>query len=85
MLIYGITAALVARRADWVLGLIAGTALAFVDVTAGWAVSWWIGPGRPASGLTPMTVLGGAMTAFVLGGLAGAVGAWLGIRHSRAQ
>jgi len=80
LLIYGTVAALVARRRNWVHGLLASTVLAFTDVTVGWAVSWVIGPGRPESGLTPITVIGAAMTAFVLGGLAGAIGAWIGTR-----
>lgn len=80
LLIYGAAAALVAKR-DWVLGLIAATVLALTDVTLGWAVSWLIGPGRPEGGLTPATAVGAAMTAFVLGGLAGGVGAWIGVRQ----
>ena len=85
LLIYGVVAALVARRREWVLGVLAATFLAFCDVTAGWAVSWVIGPGRPEGGLTPMTVVGAAMTAFVLGGLAGGVGAWIGTRGLRGS
>lgn len=84
LLIYGTVAAMVARRRDWVVGLVAATVLAFTDVTLGWAVSWLIGPGKPESGLTPMTVVGAGMTAFVLGGLAGGVGAWIGVRRGRA-
>ena len=83
LLIYGTVAAMVARRRDWLLGLLAATVLALTDVTAGWAVSWLIGPGKPESGLTLMTVVGAAMTAFVLGGLVGAVGAWIGVRSRR--
>jgi len=83
LLIYGTVAAMVARRRDWLLGLLAATVLAFTDVTVAWAVSWLIGPGKPESGLTSMTVVGAAMTAFVLGGLAGAVGAWIGVRRRR--
>ena len=85
LLIYGAVAAMVARRRDWVVGLLAATLLAFTDVTLGWAVSWLIGPGKPEAGLTPMTVLGAAMTAFVFGGLAGGVGAWIGVRKGRAM
>ena len=84
LLIYGTVAAMVARRRDWVAGLVAATALAFTDVTIGWAVSWLIGPGKPEFDLTPMTVIGAGMTAFVLGGLAGAVGAWIGVRKARS-
>jgi len=85
LVIYGTVAAMVARRRDWVLGLLAATALAFADVTLGWAVSWLIGPGRPEGGLTAMTVVGAAMTAFVLGGLAGGIGGWIGVRKGRVS
>lgn len=85
LLIYGIVAALVAQRREWLLGLFAALAIAFTDLTLGWAVSWLIGPGKPEAGLTAVTVIGAAMTAFVLGGLAGSVGAWIGIRMARSS
>jgi hypothetical protein len=83
VLIYGTTAALIARRRDLILGLLGAIALALTDLTAGWAVSWWIGPGRPEGGFTVMTVIGAIMTAFVLAGLAGAIGGWIGVRFLR--
>lgn len=82
LLIYGVVAALVARRGDWLLGLLAALAMAITDLTLGWAVSSLIGPGRPASGFTLVTILGAAMTAFVAAGLAGGIGAWLGSRRA---
>ncbi len=80
ILIYGIVAALVARRREWLVGLFAAILMAFTDVTAGWAVSWLIGPGKPEGGLTTVVVVGAVMTAVVLGGVAGAIGAWIGVR-----
>jgi len=66
-----------------VSGLLAATAMALTDLTLGWGVSWVIGPGRPTGGLTAMTVVGAAMTAFVLAGLTGAIGGVIGVRWSR--
>ena len=83
LLIYGVVAALVARRRDWVVGVFAAMGMAVTDLTLGWAVSWIIGPGRPEGGFTTMTIIGAGMTAFVLGGLAGAIGAWIGVRGIR--
>jgi hypothetical protein len=83
LLIYGTVAALVARRRDWLLGLLAALAMGLTDLTAGWAVSWFIGAGKPEGGFTFMTVVGAVMTVSVLGALAGAVGAWIGIRSTR--
>jgi hypothetical protein len=31
------------------IGIIAGAIVAFVEATIGWAISWWIGPGRPSA------------------------------------
>jgi hypothetical protein len=67
-----------------VVGAFAAMGMALTDLTLGWAVSWIIGPGRPEGGFTTMTIIGAAMTAFVLGGLAGAIGAWIGVRGIRA-
>jgi hypothetical protein len=83
LLIYGSVAALVARRRDWLLGLFAAMGMGFTDLTAGWAVSWLIGPGKPEGGVTLMTIVGAVMTVSVLGGLAGAIGAWIGARRTR--
>jgi hypothetical protein len=85
VLIYGLVAALVARRRDWLLGLFAGALMGLTDVTVGWAVSWIIGPGKPETGLTAMTIVGAVITAFVLSGLAGAIGAWIGARKIRGS
>lgn len=83
LLIYGVVAALVARRRDWIVGVLAALAMALTDLTLGWAVSWWIGPGKPAGGFTVATIIGAVITAFVGAGIAGSVGAWLGIRSVR--
>jgi len=84
LVIYGAVAWLVARRRDWVVGLLAAMMMALTDLTLGWLVAWLIGPGRPAGGFTFVTVLGAVMTAFVGAGLAGGIGAWLGIRRRSA-
>jgi hypothetical protein len=85
LLIYGVVAALVARRRDWVTGLLSAMAMAITDLTLGWAVSWLIGPGKPAGGFTVVTIVGAIITAFVGAGLAGSIGAWLGIRGLRSS
>ena len=81
LLIYGTIAALVARRRDWHTGLFAAIAMALTDLTFGWAVSWLIGPGRPAGGLTTTTVMGAALTALLAAGVAGSIGGWVGVRR----
>ncbi len=85
LLIYGAVAALVASRRDWVTGLLAAMAMAITDLTLGWAVSWLIGPGKPPGGFTAVTIVGAIMTAFVGAGLAGSIGAWLGVRRLRGS
>ena len=82
-LIYGAVAALVARRRDWAVGVLSALVMASTDLTLGWAVSWLIGPGKPAGGFTVPTIIGAIITAFVIAGLAGTFGAWLGIRSLR--
>ena len=47
LLIYGRVAALVAARRDAATGVLAALAMAIIDLTLGWFVSWLIGPGTP--------------------------------------
>ena len=81
LVIYGVVAAVVARRRGWAIGLLAAMAMALTDLTLGWLVASLIGPGRPSGGFTFVTILGAVMTAFVAAGLAGGIGAWLGARR----
>lgn len=57
-------------------------AVALVDATLGWALSWLIGPGRiDAPDLSVgVMVAAGALGALVFGTVTGAVGGWVGLR-----
>lgn len=49
--IYAVTGFLAARASrETSAGVLAGALVALTDATAGWAISWAIGPGAPASG-----------------------------------
>ena len=53
----------------------AGAVIGLVDVTAGWAVSWAIGPGRPPSGtLVPRQWLFIAAIMVMVAGICGMLG-----------
>jgi len=46
-----------------------------VESTAGWAISWWIGPGRPADyPVTGSRIVGTVFFVMMLGALFGALG-----------
>lgn len=83
LLIYGTVAALVGWRRDWHTGLFAGFAMGGVDLTLGWWVTWMIGPGRPPGGFSWSALMLGASSALTVGGVAGSIGSWVGIRISR--
>ena len=52
-----------------------GGAVAFVDATLGWAISWALGPGRPAAGYTGVgPILGTIALAWLTGIVSGFVG-----------
>lgn len=48
-----------------------------VEATVGWAISWWVGPGR--LGNESMTATGAAMTVAMVVLLAGVIGAVVGL------
>jgi len=73
-------AGFIARRAGFPFGraTVLGTWVAAVEATLGWAVSWWIGPGRPTESLTVVGLAGVALFVIVTGTALGALGAWIG-------
>jgi hypothetical protein len=83
-LLYGWIGFLAARAtpiAPLRAAVLAGLIVGLTDVSAGWAASWAIGPGRIAGGLTTSRWLGTALFVAVLavgvatlGGLAGRAG-----------
>ena len=79
-LITGAVAARAASKARARQGAIAAAIVGFADVTAGWAISWVVGPGKvtnetltPLMWLTTMIVV--VLFAGAVGFLGGAVGA----------
>ncbi len=63
---------------------IAGATVALVDATAGWAVSWLIGPGAPpADSRSPALLVLTATTVVVLGAVVGLAAAWITRRFAR--
>jgi hypothetical protein len=53
----------------------AGAVVGLVESTFGWAISWWIGPGRPADyPVTASRIVGTVVVVMILGALFGALG-----------
>lgn len=63
--------------------VVATVILALVDATAGWAISWLIGPGQVAEpGVSiPVILLSGAIGAFFFGGITGSIGAGIAAKR----
>jgi hypothetical protein len=88
--IYGLVGYFAAQTGGGIpAAALAGAAMGLVDATAGWAISWAIGPGRlPAGTLTPGRWLASAifvvLSGAALGALGGLVGKWTASspRHS---
>jgi hypothetical protein len=76
----GFIAARVAVHSRAKEGAIAAAVAGFADASAGWAISWIIGPGRPSNGtISPIqwavTAIVVVLFAALIGFLGGAVGA----------
>ena len=69
------------RRSSFVNSLIAVFFVALADLTLGWAISWFIGPGRIVEGLTLsifiLVVLSVFPFALLFGALGGLVSRWI--------
>ena len=74
-LIYAATGFALARRRGVFAGPVGGAAIAAIDATLGWTISWWIGPGRPPGGFAhPAMVAVTIPIVIVIGGLLGLLG-----------
>lgn len=56
-------------------GVRSGAVTAAADATAGWAVAWWIGPGRLHRAV-PMTFVFVVLVMIAAGAVLGSVGGW---------
>ena len=63
--------------ASIVPSMFAGAAIALIESTAGWAISWKIGPGRPAENMSTSRILQTVALVTILGAVFGGVGGWL--------
>ena len=72
--IYAVVGFLAGRSAGLAVAAPAGAAMGFVDATLGWYVSWQIGPGRVAGGLTVSRWVTAAVTVTLLAAAIGALG-----------
>jgi hypothetical protein len=74
-----------ARVAGFKAGVLAATTVALIEATAGWAISWIIGPGR-LPGVSVSVIAGIVVWVTATGALAGAAGAGLAklVRKDRA-
>lgn len=58
--------------------MLAGAMTGLVESTLGWAISWRIGPGRPAvDNVAPPNILRTVAVVTVLGAVIGTIGGWL--------
>ena len=78
MVLYAAVGFAARRTTSIPMAILATVMVGMVDATAGWALSWWIGPGRPTDGtFTMVNATAGAAFVAVLSATCGAAGALL--------
>jgi hypothetical protein len=76
--IYFVVGFVTAASGSVVSAALTGTVVGLVEATVGWAISWWIGPGRPADyPVTGSRIVGMVVFVMMLGALFGALGGGL--------
>ncbi len=70
LIIYAATGFFAARGGGLQTAALGGGAVALVDTTLGWAISWALGPGRPLAGYTGMGPIAGTIALAWLTGIA---------------
>lgn len=73
LIIYAAGGFFAARRGGLRTAALGGGAVALVDTTLGWAISWALGPGRPPAGYTGLGPIVGTVALAWLTGLASGV------------
>ena len=77
-IIYGIVGFSAGRTGALHTGAIAAAIVAAIEATVGWAISWYVGPGRLAPGqATPHRILSTVVTVSAIGAICGSAGAFL--------
>ena len=77
-LIYGTVGFAVGRTGPLHTGAIAAAIVAAIEATVGWAISWYLGPGRLAPGqATPHRILSTVVTVSAIGAICGSAGAFV--------
>lgn len=78
-IIYAVVGFVAGRYSGVLAALVAGVAVGLVDASAGWAISWMIGPGRvPGAELTAARWTAAAIYVSVIAGVAATVGGVIG-------
>jgi hypothetical protein len=73
--LYVVVGFVAARRGGMSAAIVAGLLVGLVDASAGWAVSWDVGPGHPAGfTLTPLSWCVVAITVAIFAAICGAIG-----------
>jgi hypothetical protein len=85
--LYAAIGAFAARTKNRSFGFAAGAVAGLSDATAGWGISWLIGPGRPPSGMlgVPQWLITVAIVTVLASIVAGAAGIFGTIGRSRVQ
>lgn len=82
-IIYAVVGFVAGRYSGVLAALVAGVVVGIVDASAGWAISWVIGPGRvPGAELTAARWTAAAIYVAAIAGVAATVGGMIG-RYTR--
>jgi hypothetical protein len=77
-IIYGIVGFSAGRTGALHTGAIAAAIVAAIEATVGWAISWYLGPGRlPVAQATPHRILSTVVTVSAIGAICGSAGAFV--------
>jgi hypothetical protein len=83
-LIYILFGFLVGRHSRWYLGAVSGAVIALAESTIGWAISWYIGPGKPPIEIdASATVIGVIALVIPFGAFLGLIGGLLSLAVRR--
>jgi hypothetical protein len=83
-LLYVIFGFLAGLNSKWFQGIVAGAVMGLAESTIGWAISWYLGPGKPSIEMNVLLIAGTIIFVVLLASILGLIGGLVSLLFKRS-